>query len=109
MKMSEKYGIEAVNKVEKITKSVSECMGLTVSQLDKSNRTRMATDARSIVWYLATVEYDCQMSLEDLGFMFGITDHTTVMHGREKARGLITTYGVFRELVNEIKSKIHFQ
>ena len=70
-----------------IMQTVAEYYSITVNDLIKQSRRREVTGPRQIAMYLTREMTN--LSLPQIGQVFGNRDHTTVMHGCDKIAGLI--------------------
>lgn len=78
---------------------------LTSKDLNGPNRQKELVLARHIAMYLLSEELG--LTVEKIGQMLGGRDHTTVMHGRDRIKGLINTDRDVQRLLVEIKQKIN--
>jgi chromosomal replication initiator protein len=88
---------------ETIQKIVAEHYNLTVLELKQKKRTRSVSFPRQIAMYLCRKHTD--LSLPQIGELFGGRDHTTVLHACDKINNLREDPFIERSL-NEIVNKM---
>jgi chromosomal replication initiator protein len=90
-----------------IMAATAEYFGVTMEELQGTNRSRTLVNARQIAMYLCREL--TELSLPRIGADFGGKDHTTVMHAVKKITNLMSerraTYTQVTELTARIKSR----
>jgi chromosomal replication initiator protein len=89
---------------ERILLTVGERFGVNGEALCGPRRTRTVALPRQVAMYLTRQLTD--LSLVEIGNMFGGRDHTTVMYACEKVGTLITRDDVFAEKINGLISTL---
>ena len=88
-----------------IMQTVADYYSITVSDLTSTTRRREITVPRQIAMYLTREMTN--LSLPQIGQVFGNRDHTTIMHGCEKIAATIKDSSSGMEnVVNDIKNLI---
>jgi len=77
---------------------------LDLKQIKSRSRTSEVAFPRQLAMYLACKL--TELSTTDIGKAFGGRDHTTVIHGREKIKKLLSSDPFFVEKVNKITEQI---
>lgn len=91
-------------RVETVQRVVSQKYSLDVRDLKSRSRTNEVAFPRQLAMYLS---YDMTgMSLPEIGKAFGGRDHTTVLHARNKIKGMLEKDPFFVELVNKLSEQI---
>ena len=89
---------------ERIVAAVGEKFGVKVEALIGKRRTQLVAAPRQVAMYLLRQLTD--LSLVEIGRIFGGRDHTTVMYSCERVADRITTEESFREKVNGLISTL---
>jgi chromosomal replication initiator protein len=89
---------------ERILTMVAERHGIRTDALCGSRRTRSVALPRQIAMYLTRQLTD--LSLSEIGRMFGGRDHTTVMYACTKVGGMISEDSVFADKINQLISTL---
>jgi chromosomal replication initiator protein len=89
---------------DRIVASVSERFGVRSDALLGQRRTRSVAMPRQVAMYLTRQLTD--LSLVEIGRMFGGRDHTTVMYACEKVARLMLEDNVFADKVNQLISTL---
>lgn len=90
---------------EIIIQIVSDYTGVSVNDIVSSKRSNEIATARQISMYLCR-EYLDRISLQQIGDAVGGKDHTTVLSGIKKIKGLIETDSNIRTTIEDIEKKI---
>ncbi len=90
--------------IETISKTVSKFFSVPVADLRSKGRQKDITKARHIAMYFCY--YIGRFTLVQIGDFFGKRDHTSVMHGVNKVKGLIKTDTEYSKVIYEIESLI---
>lgn len=88
-----------------VLSAICSYFDLTSKDLNGPNRQKGLVLARHIAMYLLSEELG--LTVEKIGNMLGGRDHTTVMHGRDRIKGLINTDNSIQRLIIDIKQKIN--
>ena len=91
-------------RMETIIDVVCEQYSLDLKQIKSRSRTSEVAFPRQLAMYLACKL--TELSTTDIGKAFGGRDHTTVIHGREKIKKLLSSDPFFVEKVNKITEQI---
>ncbi len=89
---------------KQIISSVCNYFDLTQKDLTGPRRQKGLVLPRHIVMYLLCEELG--MTVERVGQLLGGRDHTTVMHGRDRIKGLISTNREVTKIMIEVKQKL---
>jgi chromosomal replication initiator protein len=89
---------------DRIVASVSERFGVRTDALLGQRRTRSVAMPRQVAMYLT--RQLTELSLVEIGRMFGGRDHTTVMYACEKVARLMLEDNVFADKVNQLISTL---
>lgn len=89
---------------EDIINAICEYYGIKPKQLKGSKRDAFLVKARHMCMYF--LKEDLKLPLVEIGYLLGGRDHTTIMHGVEKVRGLLDNSEKTREDMMFIKRKI---
>ena len=89
---------------ERIVATVGERFGVKVDALMSKRRTQLVAQPRQVAMYLLRQLTD--LSLVEIGRIFGGRDHTTVMYACERIADRITAEEAFREKVNGLISTL---
>lgn len=89
----------------KIIENVAKVYNVKVADIVSNSRKKNVTTARHVAMFIMRENYKLQ--LKDIGSFLGNRDHTTVLSGVEKIKGLITKDKDFSKLVNSIIKKIN--
>ncbi len=90
--------------IETISKTVSKYFNVPVADLRSKGRQKDIVKARHIAMYFCY--YIGRFTLVQIGDFFGKRDHTSVMHGVNKVKGLIKTDSEYSKVIYEIESQI---
>ncbi|MCP5431631.1 MAG: chromosomal replication initiator protein DnaA [Alphaproteobacteria bacterium] len=90
--------------VDLIQRNTAEYFGVTVADIVGKERTRNIVQARHVAMYLSRTLV--HRSYPDLGNRFGGKDHTSVLFGVRKIRGLIETDRSVREAVETLTQRL---
>jgi chromosomal replication initiator protein len=102
--LSEVASAAAPPTVENVLLSVAQQYGLQVEDLQGKSRQKDLALARHVVMYLLREETG--LSLPDIGQALGGRDHSTVIHGYEKIRGMIEQDVQLRQAVLNIREAL---
>ena len=91
--------------VEQIIDIVCRYYNVTWDAITSSSRKSTIAHPRQVAMYLARTETDA--SLPQIGAQMGPRDHTTILHGSEKIRGLVDTDPQLRRDLLEIKAMLY--
>jgi len=89
---------------ERILTTVAERYGVKIEALCGQRRTRTIVLPRQVAMYLSRQLTD--LSLVEIGRMFGGRDHTTVIYACEKIGGMISADPAFAERINSVISTL---
>lgn len=89
----------------KIIENVAKVYNVKVADIVSNSRKKNVATARHVAMFIMRENYKLQ--LKDIGSFLGNRDHTTVLSGVEKIKGLITKDKDFSKLVNSIIKKIN--
>jgi chromosomal replication initiator protein len=89
---------------ERILTTVAERYGVKIEALCGHRRTRTVVLPRQVAMYLSRQLTD--LSLVEIGRMFGGRDHTTVLYACEKIGGMISADPAFAERINSVISTL---
>jgi len=89
---------------EKIITVVSEHYGISIEDMKSTKRPKNIMIARQVAMYL--FRNMLNMSLSEIGSMFGGKDHTTVMHSVNKIETRLNEENVFNKEMIRIREKI---
>jgi len=89
---------------ERIVALVSEQFGVKVEALFGQRRTRSVAMPRQVAMYL--MRQLTELSLADIGRIFGGRDHSTVIYACEKVGAMVTTDGEFADRINGLISTL---
>ena len=89
---------------ERILTTVAERYGVKIEALCGNRRTRTVVLPRQVAMYLSRQLTD--LSLAEIGRMFGGRDHTTVLYACEKIGGMISADPAFAERINGVISTL---
>jgi chromosomal replication initiator protein len=89
---------------DRIVASVSERFGVRSEAMFGPRRTRSVAMPRQVAMYLTRQLTD--LSLVEIGRMFGGRDHTTVIYACEKVARLMLEDNVFADKVNQLISTL---
>jgi chromosomal replication initiator protein len=98
---------EAKAVVRQIASTLAQHFGLTVGKLKGKSRHQTTVHARSLAMYLARELTD--LTLADIGKLFGGRDHSTVLHACRKITGLTRADPSAARLLQELSSQITAQ
>ncbi|MCS7276695.1 MAG: chromosomal replication initiator protein DnaA [Dehalococcoidia bacterium] len=87
---------------ETVIRTVAQFFNVPPNALAGKGRSKLLADARHIAMYL--LREQCQLSLKDIGRLFGNRDHSTVIHALSKIESLLRTDPLLRRQVAEIRS-----
>jgi len=90
--------------IDTISKTVSKFFNVPVADLRSKGRQQDITKARHIAMYFCY--YIGRFTLVQIGDFFGKRDHTSVMHGVNKVKGLIKSDSEYSKVIYEIESLI---
>ncbi len=93
--------------IEQILKTVTQCTGVSVTEILGDKRARNVVESRHLVMYLARELTD--LSLPKIGEHIGRRDHTTVLHAVEKIAKLMTQDRHLYERVQQLTAKLKSQ
>ena len=91
--------------VDQIIDIVCRYYNVTPEAITSSSRKSTIAHPRQVAMYLARTETDA--SLPQIGAQMGPRDHTTILHGSEKIRGLVDTDPQLRRDLLEIKAMLY--
>jgi chromosomal replication initiator protein len=89
---------------ERIRAAVAEAWGVEVDDLTSRRRTREVTEPRQVAMYLIRDILD--LSLVQIGELFGGRDHSTVIHSVKKVEGVLEEDPDFRATVQELRADL---
>ncbi len=89
---------------ETIQRVVAYKYSVDVKDLKGNQRYASISTPRQVAMYLCCTMTD--MSLKDIGRVFGGKDHTTVLHARDKIRKKVEEDPFFLEMINKLQSDI---
>ena len=98
---------EAKAVVRQIAAAVAQHFGLTVTKLKSKSRHQTTAHARGLAMYLSRELTD--LTLADIGKLFGGRDHSTVLHACRKMASLVRTDPSAVRLAQELSSQINAQ
>jgi chromosomal replication initiator protein len=90
--------------METIQKIVAEKYSIDIKELKSRSRVSEVAFPRQLAMYIACSMTD--LSTTDIGRAFGGRDHTTVIHARDKIKGMIEKDPFFLENVNRLIDKM---
>jgi chromosomal replication initiator protein len=91
--------------IERIIERVCSHYRISIEALCSQSRSRTVSYPRQVAMYLARTETDT--SFPQIGLYLGNRDHTTILHGYEKIRGLLETDPGLRRDILEIKAGLY--
>lgn len=91
-------------RVEIIQKIVADAYSLEVRDFKSKSRTSEVSFPRQLAMYLACSL--TELSTPDIGRAFGNRDHATVIHGRNKVKGMLEKDPFFQQTVNKLIEQI---
>jgi hypothetical protein len=94
---------EMYKKIKEATQVAADVMGLTFDELVMPNRKRQAVDARRFVYIYA--KSHTALSYDAIGAWFN-RDHSTVIHGTNRAKDLLGVDKNFAHLYNQFINKL---
>ncbi len=89
---------------ETLRQLVAEAWGVSVDGLTSKKRTKELTVPRQVAMYLIRELLD--LSLVDIGQLFGGRDHSTVIHSINKVEEEIRSDTAFRERIDQIRTRV---
>lgn len=89
----------------KIIETVAKIYNVKVADLVGNSRKKNIVTARHVVMYIMR-EYS-KLQLKDIGSFLGNRDHTTILSGAEKIKGLVISDKEFSKLVSSIIKKLN--
>ena len=89
----------------KIIETVAKIYNVKVADLVGNSRKKNIVTARHVVMYIMR-EYS-KLQLKDIGSFLGNRDHTTILSGAEKIKGLVMSDKEFSKLVSSIIKKLN--
>ncbi len=98
---------EAKAVVRQVTASVAKHFGLTMADVKSKSRHQTTVEARSLAMYLSRQLSD--LTLADIGRLFGNRDHTTVLHACRKIAAQVASDPVAARQVEELTAQIRTQ
>jgi len=90
--------------INSIKEKIVDYFKIRASDLTSNRRSRNVVLPRQIAMYISRELTD--LSLPEIGALFGGKDHTTVMHACTKIKEKINSSNNFREIINKIKDLI---
>lgn len=89
---------------KQIMSVICDYFDLTIKDLTGPNRQKEVVLPRHIAMYLLSEEAD--LTVEKIGQLLGGRDHTTIMHGRDKIKKLISIDREVQRVFIEVKNKL---
>ena len=89
---------------KQLLSTISDFFNLNLKDLVGPRRHKELVLPRHVAMYLLSEEFD--MTVESIGKLLGGRDHTTVMHGRDKIKKMITTDREVQRIMIEVKSRL---
>lgn len=89
---------------KQIMSVICDYFDLTIKDLTGPNRQKEVVLPRHIAMYLLSEEAD--LTVEKIGQLLGGRDHTTIMHGRDKIKKLISIDREVQRIFIEVKNKL---
>ena len=87
-----------------VRKSVADAWGVTAEALQSKKRTKDLTIPRQVAMYLIKERFD--LSLVEIGKLFGGRDHSTVIHSIAKVEQELETDAEFRDKVEALRGSL---
>ena len=89
---------------KKVLSSACQYFNLSLKDLIGPKRQKELVLPRHLTMYILSEEL--KFTVERIGQILGGRDHTTVMHGRDRIKGLINTDREVARMLIEVKSKL---
>ena len=96
------FAMDAGATPDRVRLAVAQAWGTTAEALQSKKRTKDLTVPRQVAMFLIKELFD--VSLVEIGRMFGGRDHSTVIHSIAKVEEDIATDTVFRQRVEELRA-----
>ena len=90
---------------KKVIDTICTYFNINIKDLIGAKRQKELVLPRHITMYILS-EY-LKLTVEKIGGMLGNRDHTTVMHGRDKIKNLVSSDQEMQRMISEIKSSIN--
>lgn len=104
LKNEYKFPRRLTDKSEMIIETVCDWFGITREEIRSNKRYRRLVEPRQIAMFL--LKRYTNLSLKEIGLMFGGRDHTTTIHSATTVENLMQTSEDYRITVQSIEVKI---
>jgi chromosomal replication initiator protein len=89
---------------QRVRDRVAEAWGVTPDALQSKKRTKELTVPRQVAMYLIKEMFD--LSLVDIGKLFGGRDHSTVIHSVDRVAAMLEEDAALRERVDALREEL---